>query len=124
MLGKGVHGPLENVFQGDDYKVLCSSGGAEESWFWAGETGDGLSSGAGYFSGALVNGITPRGSYGADVNDDGEITLREMINYLLENHGASTPQVYPEEDDFILFTHDADSFTGRRREAAMEGISF
>ena len=124
MLGKGVHGPLENVFQGDDYKVLCSSGGAEESWFWSGETGDGLSSGAGYFSGALVNGITPRGSYGADVNDDGEITLREMINYLLENHGASTPQVYPEEDDFILFTYDADSFTGRRREAAMEGISF
>ena len=59
MLGKGVHGPLENVFQGDDYKVLCSSGGAEESWFWAGETGAGLSSGAGYFSGALVNGITP-----------------------------------------------------------------
>ena len=33
VIGKGVHAPFDNVFQGADYKVICSSGGAEESWF-------------------------------------------------------------------------------------------
>lgn len=124
MLGKGIHAPFENVFQGEDYKVLCSSGGAEESWFWAGAEGERSGSGAGYFSGALVNGISLRGSFGADINDDGAITLAEMESYLLENHGASTPQVYPEEDDFVLFTYNAAAYTGRRRDTAMEGITF
>lgn len=124
MLGKGVHGPLENVFQGSEYKVLCSSGGAEESWFWAGSQEGGALSGAGYFSGTLVNGISPKGSYGADVNDDGNVTLSELENYLLENHGASTPQVYPEDDDFVLFSYAADAYNTRRRDAAMEGVSF
>lgn len=124
MLGKGMHAPFENVFQGENYKVLCSSGGAEESWFWAGNAQGGALTGAGYFSGALVNGISPKGSYGADINDDGAVTLAELTAYLLENHGASTPQVYPEEDDFVLFTYDVASYSGRRRDAAMEGITF
>ena len=104
--------------------MLCSSGGAEESWFWAGSSQGGALTGAGYFSGTLVNGISPKGSYGADINDDGAVTLAELTAYLLENHGASTPQVYPEEDDFVLFTYDVESYSGRRRDAAMEGIAF
>ena len=54
MIGKGVHAPFDNVFQGSEYKVICSSGGAEESWFWSGmEEGEAMV-GAGYFSGAVV----------------------------------------------------------------------
>ena len=77
MIGKGVHPPFDNVFAGPDYVVLCSSGGAEESWFWAGR-GDEPMAGAGYFSTALVSGISIAGSYGADSNRDGDVTLAEI----------------------------------------------
>lgn len=122
MIGKGVHAPFDNVFAGPDYKVLCSSGGAEESWFWSGAE-DGAA-GAGYFSGALVRGMSIKGSFGADSNRDGAITLTELKRYLRLNHGASTPQTYPEEDDFVLLRYDAASVTGRRRDAAVEGLTF
>lgn len=122
MIGKGVHAPFDNVFAGPDYKVLCSSGGAEESWFWSGlEDG---AAGAGYFSGALVSGMSIKGSFGADSNRDGAITLTELKRYLRANHGASTPQSYPEEDDFVLLRYDVESITGRRRDAAVEGLTF
>ena len=104
--------------------MLCSSGAREESWFWAGNAQGGALTGAGYFSGALVNGISPKGSYGADINDDGAVTLAELTAYLLENHGASTPQVYPEEDDFVLFTYDVGVLFRQRRDAALEGSTF
>jgi len=124
MIGKGVHAPFDNVFQGSEYKVICSSGGAEESWFWSGmEEGEAMV-GAGYFSGAVVRGLSSKGGYGADSNRDGLITLTELKRYLYDHHGASTVQTYPEEDDFPIMTYDADSFTGRRRDASLEGISF
>lgn len=124
MIGKGVHAPFDNVFLGSEYKVICSSGGAEESWFWSGmEEGEAMV-GAGYFSGAVVRGLSSKGGYGADSNRDGVITLTELKRYLYDNHGASTVQTYPEEEDFPIMTYDADSYTGRRRDAALEGISF
>lgn len=124
MIGKGVHAPFTNVFQGSEYKVICSSGGAEESWFWSGmEEGEAMV-GAGYFSGAVVRGLSIKGNYGADTNRDGRITLTELKNYLYDNHGASTVQTYPEADDFAVMTYDAASYTGRRRDSAIEGMSF
>ena len=124
MLGKGVQTAMENVFQGPDYIILCSSGGAEESWFWSGEFDGEELAGAGYFSGALVRAISPLGSYGADDNRDGSITLTELKRYLLDHHGASTVRTYPESSDFPVFTYDAASYTGRGREAMIEGVSF
>ena len=123
MIGKGVHAPFDNVFAGKDYVVLCSSGGAEESWFWAG-TGDEPLAGAGYFSGALSSGMSIAGSFGADSNRDGEITLTELKRYLRANHGASTPHTYPEESDFVIFRYDASAMTGRRRDADVEALTF
>ena len=124
MIGKGVHAPFNNVFQGSEYKVICSSGGAEESWFWSGmEEGEAMV-GAGYFSGAVVRGLSIKGNYGADTNRDGRITLTELKRYLYDNHGASTVQTYPENDDFAVMTYDAASYTGRRRDSAIEGMSF
>lgn len=124
VIGKGVHAPYTNVFEGDDYKVICSSGGAEESWFWSAANEKAPVVGAGYFSSALVSGLSVAGSYGADSNHDGVITLTELRRYLLGNHGASTAHTYPEEDDFPVLTYDAESFTGRRRDSFIEAVSF
>lgn len=124
VIGKGIHAPYDNVFTGDDYKVICSSGGAEESWFWSGQEDGASLTGAGYFSGALVNGLSAKGGYGADNNRDGVITLTELKRYLHDNHGESTVRTYPEEADFPVLTYDATSFTGRRRDSMIEGVSF
>lgn len=124
MLGKGVNEALENVFTGEDYIVVCSSGGAEESWFWSGDVGGEQLAGAGYFSGALVRAISSQGSFGADDNRDGVITLTELKRYLEDNHGASTVRTYPESSDFPLFTYDADQYADKRRDSLIEGVSF
>ncbi|MBQ7846551.1 MAG: caspase family protein [Clostridia bacterium] len=124
MIGKGVHAPFDNVFQGSEYKVICSSGGAEESWFWSGmEEGEAMV-GAGYFSGAVVRALSAKGNYGADTNRDGLISLTELKRYLRDNHGASTVYTYPEEDGFAVLSYDAASYTGHRRDSAIEGLSF
>lgn len=124
VIGKGVHPPFDNVFTGADYKVICSSGGAEQSWFWSGDGEHGALTGEGYFSGALVSGLSAKGGFGADDNRDGVITLTELKRYLHLNHGASTARTYPEEDDFPVLTYDAASFTVRRRDAAISNVSF
>lgn len=124
MIGKGVYSSFTNVFQGADYKVICSSGGTEESWFWSSSGQDALSSGAGYFSGTLSAGISSRGGFAADENADGSITLTELKRYLRMNHGASTVQTYPEEDDFAILSYDAQDFSNRRRGNAIDNVVF
>ena len=124
MIGKGVNEQLANVFAGPDYVVLCSSGGAEESWFWSGEIDGERLAGAGYFSGALVRGLSAEGGFGADENRDGSITLTELKRYLLDNHGASVVRTYPEESEFALLTYDVSTYTDRRRDALIEHVSF
>ena len=124
MLGKGVSRQLGNVFKGKDYTVICSSGGAEESWFWSGSINGERLAGAGYFSGALVRAISPEGHFAADDNRDGDITLTELKRCLLDTHGASTVRTYPEQSDQVLFTYNAEKYSGRRRDALIEGVSF
>ena len=124
MLGKGVNAQLQNVFRSPDYIVLCSSGGAEESWFWSGDIDGERLAGAGYFSGALVRAISAEGGFGADDNRDGEITLTELKRYLLDHHGASTVRSYPESSDFPIFTYDTEAYAWNRRQSLIEGVSF
>ncbi len=124
MIGKGVNSLLSNTFTGPDYTVVCSSGGAEESWFWSGDIDGERLAGAGYFSGALIRAISTRGHFAADDNRDGAITLTELKRYLLNHHGASTVRTYPEEGNDILFTYDVGSYRGLRRDALIEGVSF
>lgn len=124
MIGKGVNEHLTNIFTGPDYIVLCSSGGAEESWFWSGDIDGERLAGAGYFSGALVRALSAEGGYSADDNRDGSITLTELKRFLLDNHGASVVRTYPEQSDFALLTYDISTYTGRSRDALIEGVSF
>ncbi len=124
MLGKGVDEHLASAFAGPDYTVICSSGGMEDSWFWSGYIDGERLAGAGYFSGALVRAMSVEGGYGADDNRDGLITLTELRRYLLLNHGASTIRTWPEESSMPIFTYDAAAYTGRGRDAAIEGITF
>lgn len=124
VIGKGVYAPFDNVFAGEDYKVICSSGGAEESWFWQADAEDETSVGAGYFSSALISALSVKGGYGADDNQDGVITLTELKRYLLANHGASTVRCYPEEDDFAVLCYDVSSYNGRSQDSVMESVLF
>ena len=95
-------------FLGDDFKVITSSGAREESWYWsAGEDAKQEErQGAFYFTQALCDALSAACGYPADQNHDGSITLKELYDYLLLNHAASTPQVYPQNDDFVVFRYD------------------
>ncbi|NLO85593.1 MAG: hypothetical protein GX096_09225 [Clostridiales bacterium] len=111
-ISKGmVSRPDHIYFQGDDFKVLTSSGAMEESWYWNAEEGTELSGnepqGAFYFTLALGQSLSAGNGYPADQNRDGSVTLSELYHYLYLNHGASSPQVYPQEDSFVVFRYDA-----------------
>ncbi len=123
-IGKGqIVQPEQVHFLGGDFKVLTSSGALEESWYWSasdmGEDAEALQragdqahgppttpQGAFYFTQALSQGLSPRYGYPADINQDGLVTSDELYEYLLQNHAASTPQVYPQLDRFVVFHYD------------------
>lgn len=99
-IGKGLSdGAEKGSFAGPDYKVLCSAGGSEASWYFQGAE-DAATAGASYFATVLTDGLAG----GADGNADGLVTLDEIYDYLLENYAASTPQMYPQRDgDTVLY---------------------
>ncbi len=131
-IGKGMRTQPEDLcFVGDEFKVLTSSGAMEESWYWsAAQDGDAQEAqnqqGAFYFTQMLSQSLNPRYGSAADTNRDGSVTLKELYNTLMENHAASTPQVYPQDDDFVVFTYDlADRDTlGDDERSPIENVTF
>ena len=109
IIGKGLSGGADRCYlSGPDYKVLCSAGGSEASWYY--NSPDSAAEGASYFATVLAYGLGAVGGHAADLNDDGEITFAETYAYLLEQYAASTPQVYPQQDDMeMLFQYDPDA---------------
>lgn len=102
-IGKGMPFPMENpFFRSDDFKVLASCGALEESWYW-----NSGAQGAFYFTQALIQSLSAANGYPADQNRDGAVTLSELYDALLISHAASTPQVYPQQDDTVVFRYDA-----------------
>ncbi len=122
-IGKGMRGQPEAVsFHSPDFKVLTSSGAMEASWYWNGQTDDGQ--GSFYFTQILTQGLCPAWNYPADQNRDGSVTLSELYRYLLENHGASTPQMYPQEDDTVVFAYDPDAGIAENDRAPIVDVVF
>lgn len=122
-IGKGMETPPEKVaFQGKDFKVLTSSGAMEQSWYWNSESGSSAGQGTFYFTQALCDSMSPETGYPADQNRDGSITFRELYDYLTLNHAASTPQIYPQRDDFVFFRYDTadNANTGAMRSPIMD----
>ncbi len=107
-IGKGLSFlSTDTHFLGDDFKVITSSGALEESWYWSAETdATKPAQGGFYFTQTLAQGLSRGSGVPADGNRDGEITLAELYDYLLHNHAASTPQVYPQQDDTVVFRYD------------------
>ena len=106
-IGKGLSGFADAVpLTGSPYKILCSAGGSEDSWYWRADGGETLH-GAGYFTSILTRGMSADAGYPADANLDGQVTLREAFVWLRGHYAASTPQVYPENDGgFALFAYE------------------
>ncbi len=107
LIGRGVSGgSSKSTFYGGRYKIICSSGGSEDSWYWSNNgEGDLVLQGAGYFSSALSRALSKENAYPADLNRDENISLFELYNYLYENHAPSVPQVYPYGDNFSVFKY-------------------
>ena len=122
-IGKGeVAPPHPPHFLGNEFKVLTSSGALEESWYWGEKDAEAPAQeadsratgrppppdgqGSFYFTQSLLQSLSPRYGYPADGNLDGMVTLTELYEYLLQNHAPSTPQVYPQHDDFVFFRYD------------------
>ena len=107
LIGKGLSLlGTENPFAGDDFVVLTSAGGSEESWYWKSyDDGDPtVQYGAGYFASVVSQALSPRSP--ADMNMDGTVTMKEMLDYLYGNYAASTPCMYPMDSDHSLFAYD------------------
>ena len=122
-IGKGMSHPPENLhFLGDEFKVLTSSGALEESWYWS--SAEGGAQGGFYFTQALVQGLSAATGYPADPNRDGLVTLSELYGYLLNNHAASTPQVYPQQDDSVIFHYDLDAAAEDQERSPIMDVTF
>jgi len=103
-INKGLVSPLaSSAFTGPDFKVLTSAGGQEPSFLWT--DGAGTVQGGSFFAHALTEGISREGRYAADSNQDGLITLSELYRHQLRAYGASTPHVYPQNDDLVVFAY-------------------
>ncbi|NLB89691.1 MAG: hypothetical protein GX786_00495 [Clostridiales bacterium] len=105
-IGKGVSGgAVTAAFTDPSFKVLVSAGGSEKSWMYTPVQNASDFGTLNYFSSALAQGLGIFGKPEADINRNGEITLKEVHKYLLNSYALSTPYVYPENDDFVLFTY-------------------
>lgn len=118
-LGEDAAVAVGGAFRDPSFKVITSAGGNEKSWIYLSQDKRPASAeAAGYFSALLSEAMGLYGEYGADINRDGQITLAEIHQYLLDHLAASTPHVYPQEDDSVIFTYDLDKAAENRQNPA------
>ena len=116
VIGKGWDGP--NFLEDSGCLALCSSGAAEDSWFWNTETDE--YTGTGYFTAAMDRALRASDPEQIDPDGNGEVSLKELTGRLREIHGASTVYCFPEEREAILFRLPQD----RKAGAGLQGVSF
>ncbi|MDO5023102.1 MAG: caspase family protein [Eubacteriales bacterium] len=85
-------------------KIITSAGGSELSYNWSsGITKKQITS---HFMIALRQALSAYGGFAADINLDGNISLKELQSYLMEALPSSTAQFYPENDESSLLSYD------------------
>jgi len=100
-IGKGEwNDRMRNWFEGEGYYVLTSAGANEDSFLW---NASNQTMGGSYFAAELSEGLRTRAF---DMDGNGVITLYETYRGILEDHGASTAQCYPQQSDFALYVYD------------------
>ena len=100
-IGKGEwNDRMRNWFEGENYYVLTSAGANEDSFLW---NASNQTTGGSYFADELSEGLR---THTFDMDSDGTVTLQEAYRGILENHGASTAQCYPQQSDFALYVYD------------------
>ncbi|MBO4378464.1 MAG: caspase family protein [Clostridia bacterium] len=99
-IGRGVYsGEAENAFATPDYTVLTSAGAYEDSLLWSSRS----LAGGSYFAQELCEGLR---TYAFDLDADGSVTAKEVYKGLLESHGASAVQMYPESAGTLFYVYD------------------
>lgn len=121
LIGKGLDvADISTYFADGAFRVLTSAGGSEPSFLWS--TPQGVLRGGSYFADAMAAGLLEAGGFAADRNRNGVITLDELHRYLLDAYGASTPQVYPQNNDFAVLTYTPRPLRGQGL-LAVSGVS-
>lgn len=110
-IGKGVEGgAVYAAFTDPSFKVIVSAGASEKSWMHTAQTSTSIYSSLNYFSSAIAQGFGYFGKPEADIDRNGKITLDELHRYLLSSYALSTPYVYPEQDSFVVFSYNPNTF--------------
>lgn len=109
IINRGVSGGgSHNHFDGENFKVFTSSGGAEQSWYWAQNSSTEMNlQGAGFFTASLCKALSKNDCYPSDYNRDGIITHNELYRYLYNNNASSTVWAYPNNDSTELFVYNS-----------------
>lgn len=116
--GQGMTGG-ENHFEDGPYRLLLSSGGEEDSWFWSAETD--AYTGTGYFTAAMDCALRASDPEQIDPDGNGQVSLAELTGRLAEIHGASTVYCWPEDSGDPLFRLPEDRKPGSRLRAVSFG---
>ena len=110
-IGKGViGGAVSAAFSDPSFKIIVSAGENEKSWIHGEKNNPFLLGTANYFSSAIAEAFGFFGFPKADINRDSNITLDEPHKYLLSTYVLSTPYVYPEKDDTVIFSYNPEAF--------------
>ncbi len=110
-IGKGGSlGETALTFTDPSFKVLVSAGGNEKSWIHGKKRHSSQLATLNYFSSSIAEAFGFFGFPKADINRNGKITLNELHQYLLNTHILSTAYVYPENDEFVVFSYNPASF--------------
>ena len=99
-IGRGAYsGEVENAFAAPEYTVLTSAGAYEDSLLWSSRS----LTGGSYFAQELCEGLR---THTFDLDADGSVTAKEVYQGLLDNHGASAVQLYPESARTVFYVYD------------------
>lgn len=94
-------GAVIDSFRSPEYQVLTSSAAEEESYFWQADSAD--ETGTGYFTTALEGVLRTSFPEQIDRDEDGKLTMPEILRRMKAIYGASRVTGYPENGESPVF---------------------